>query len=327
MITFLDTEYSYYKIASKYLKEYAEEQLLDITSEDLTLGIRILIKSNLIGLNLPVLRELIKSGASCWKIRDQNYVFILDEKEGLIDSKSSDIVYLNSYIKNLPVYDLKSESLIPIENIENLVDFELKIQKELRKKALSKGVFIQNPDSCYLSYDTEFGKEVFLEPHLYFGAKVWIGDKVRIKAFSYLEEVSIECGASIGPFSRIRGTTSIGESARIGNFVEIKNSKIAKSVKIGHLSYIGDSEIGENSNIGAGAITCNYDGVLKHRTYLGKNCFIGTNSSLIAPLTIGDDAFIAAGSVINKDIPTRGFGIARAAQRNKINKMKLKCVE
>ena len=185
-------------------------------------------------------------------------------------------------------------------------------QKKLRKKFIKLGVKMIDPETIFFSKDTKIGKNVLIEPYVVIGPKVTVGNNVIIKSFSHLESCRIENKVEIGPYSRIRPDTILKEGSKIGNFVEIKKSIVGKKSKINHLSYIGDSYLGEDVNIGAGTITCNYDGVKKNKTYIGNNAFIGSNSSLIAPVKIGNNVKIAAGTVINKDIPNNKLAIRRS---------------
>ena len=185
-----------------------------------------------------------------------------------------------------------------------LAKVESEFQKKIRHKFLKKGVTMLDPDTVYFSHDTKIGKNVIIQPFVYFGLNVKISDNVVIKSFSHLENTSISSGASIGPHARIRDNTKIGKNAKIGNFVELKKSSLGKDSKVSHLSYIGDAELQDGVNIGAGTITCNYDGKKKNKTFIGKNSFIGSNTSLIAPLKIKNESTVGAGTVINKDIPS-----------------------
>ena len=187
-------------------------------------------------------------------------------------------------------------------------------QELLRNKALKKGVNLIAPETIFLSEDTIFGKNVTLEPYVVIGSKVSIGDNSHIKSFSHLEGSKIKKNAVVGPYARLRPGTILGKNARIGNFVETKKSNISNHVKVNHLSYIGDTSIGENSNIGAGTITCNYDGKKKSKTKISKNVFIGSNSSLIAPVKIDSSSFVGAGSVITKDVKKKSLALTRAKQ-------------
>ena len=180
------------------------------------------------------------------------------------------------------------------------MEVETNFQKVKVKEFLSRGITILDKKSVYFSYDTKIGKDSIIYPNVYFGKEVEVGINVKIKSFSHLEGAIIKNNCEIGPFARIRPDSTIYDSVRIGNFVEIKKSEIKNNAKIPHLSYIGDSTVGSETNIGAGTITCNYDGIRKNKTKIGKHCFIGSNTSLIAPLSIGDNAIIGAGSVIKK---------------------------
>ena len=182
-----------------------------------------------------------------------------------------------------------------------------KIQKSLRNKFLKLGVKMMGPETIFFSKDTKIGKNVTIEPYVVFGSKVKIGNNVTIKSFSHLENCKVENKVDIGPYARIRPGTILKEGSKVGNFVEIKKSIIGKKSKINHLSYIGDSNIGKSVNVGAGTITCNYDGIKKSKTKIKDNVFIGSNSSLVAPLTIEQDSVIGAGSVITKNVKKKSF--------------------
>ena len=187
-------------------------------------------------------------------------------------------------------------------------------QDKFRNAALKKGVNLIAPETIFLSKDTKFGKNVTIEPYVVIGSKVKIGNKVTIKSFSHLEETVIENNVSVGPYARLRPGTILKSGSKVGNFVETKKSKIGKNSKVNHLSYIGDTTIGENSNIGAGTITCNYDGVNKHKTEIADNVFIGSNSSLVAPVKIKKNALVGAGSVITKDVEENALALTRTKQ-------------
>jgi len=187
-------------------------------------------------------------------------------------------------------------------------------QEQLRNRAMRKGVNLLAPETIYLTKDTKFGKNVTIEPYVVFGEKVSIGNNVTIKSFTHIEGAKIDNNVSIGPYARIREGTVLQSGSKIGNFVETKKSKIGKNSKINHLSYIGDSEIGKNTNIGAGTITCNYDGVNKNKTKVADNVFIGSNSSLVAPVKIDRNSIIGAGSVITKNVKKNSLAITRAPQ-------------
>ena len=189
-----------------------------------------------------------------------------------------------------------------------------KIQNLLRKKFLKFGVKMIAPDTIYFSKDTKVGKNVTIEPYVVIGTKVKIGNGVIIKSFSCLENCKIENQVEIGPYARIRPGTTLKEGSRIGNFVEIKKSTLGKKSKVNHLTYIGDTSIGKLVNIGAGTITCNYDGIKKNKTKIKDNVFIGSNSSLVAPLTIEENSVVGAGSVITRKVSKKSLALTRSQQ-------------
>ena len=202
---------------------------------------------------------------------------------------------------------------------------ERTVQDKLRLKALKKGVNLIAPETIFLSKDTKFGKNVKVEPYVVIGSKVKVGDNVTIKSFSHLEGAKLERNVTVGPYARIRPGSHFLPGSKVGNFVETKNSKIKSKSKINHLSYIGDTEVGENSNIGAGTITCNYDGIKKNKTKIKKNVFIGSNSSLVAPIVIEENSVIGAGSVITKNISKNSLALTRAPLvSKKYNNRKIK---
>ena len=194
-----------------------------------------------------------------------------------------------------------------------------KVQKKLRNKFLKLGVKMTGPETIFFSKDTKIGKNVTIEPYVVFGTKVKIGNNVIIKSFSHLESCKVENKVEIGPYARIRPNTILKEGSRIGNFVEIKKSIIGKKSKVNHLTYIGDSDIGKAVNIGAGTITCNYDGVKKSKTKVRDNVFIGSNSSLVAPITIEQDSVVGAGSVITKNVKKKSLALTRPVQTEVTN--------
>ena len=189
-----------------------------------------------------------------------------------------------------------------------------KIQNQIREKFLKQGVKMVGPETIFFSKDTKIGKNVTIEPYVVFGPKVKIGSNVVIKSFSHLEECNIMNKVEIGPYARIRPKTILKEGSKIGNFVEVKKSVVGKNSKVNHLSYVGDSDIGKSVNIGAGTITCNYDGVNKNKTKIRDNVFIGSNSSLVAPVTIENDSTVGAGSVITKKVNKKSLALTRANQ-------------
>jgi UDP-N-acetylglucosamine diphosphorylase/glucosamine-1-phosphate N-acetyltransferase len=187
-------------------------------------------------------------------------------------------------------------------------------QEVLRNKALSKGVNLIAPETIFLSKDTIFGKNVTVDPYVVFGPKVKIGDNSYIKSFTHIEGTKIEKNVIVGPYARLRSGTVLRNNTKIGNFVETKKSSINVNSKVNHLSYIGDTFIGKNSNIGAGTITCNYDGVKKSKTKISDNVFVGSNSSLVAPIKINKNSIIGAGSVITKNVKQNALAITRSSQ-------------
>ena len=187
-------------------------------------------------------------------------------------------------------------------------------QSDLRNKFLKLGVRMVGPETVFFSKDTKIGKNVIIEPYVVFGSKVKIGNNVKIKSFSHLENCKVENKVDVGPFARIRPGTTLKEESKVGNFVEIKKSTIGKKSKVSHLTYIGDSFIGKSVNVGAGTITCNYDGIKKSRTKIKDNVFIGSNSSLVAPITIEENSVIGAGSVITKNVRKKSLNLTRSPQ-------------
>jgi bifunctional UDP-N-acetylglucosamine pyrophosphorylase/glucosamine-1-phosphate N-acetyltransferase len=207
-----------------------------------------------------------------------------------------------------------------INSRAELAAAETALQARLRDTALSEGVAMQAPETVYLCYDTELAADVTIGPYVVFGPQVRVAQGAEIRAFSHLEGCDVGPGAIIGPYARLRPGAKIGAAAHIGNFVEVKAAAIGAGAKANHLSYIGDAEIGAATNIGAGFITCNYDGKKKHKTTIGKNAFIGSNVAMVAPVTVGDEALIAAGSVITEDVQPGTMAIARSRQFTKPKK-------
>ena len=189
-----------------------------------------------------------------------------------------------------------------------------KLQDKLRKKFLKSGVEMSGPDTIFFSDDTKIGKSVIIEPYVVIGSKVKIGNNVVIKSFSHLENCKIENSVEIGPYARIRPGTTLKKGSKVGNFVEIKKSTLGQKSKANHLSYIGDSNIGKSVNVGAGTITCNYDGIKKHKTIIKDNAFVGSNSALVAPITIGKNSVVGAGSVITKNVNNKTLALTRTLQ-------------
>ncbi|MDP8917405.1 MAG: bifunctional UDP-N-acetylglucosamine diphosphorylase/glucosamine-1-phosphate N-acetyltransferase GlmU [Pseudomonadota bacterium] len=211
-------------------------------------------------------------------------------------------------------------AIVPEEEVHGVNDraqlaaAERMIQERLRQAAMASGVTLVAPETVFFSHDTRLGQDVVVEPHVVFGPGVVVEDGAVIHSFSHLEGARLSSGAAVGPFSRLRPGAQIGSKAKVGNFVEIKNTELGAGAKVSHLTYLGDASIGAEANIGAGTITCNYDGFSKYRTVIGEGAFIGSNSSLVAPITIGKGAFVGSGSVITDDIPDDALGLGRGRQ-------------
>ncbi|MEW6644349.1 MAG: bifunctional UDP-N-acetylglucosamine diphosphorylase/glucosamine-1-phosphate N-acetyltransferase GlmU [Pseudomonadota bacterium] len=212
------------------------------------------------------------------------------------------------------VIETDEDEVRGINTKAQLAEAEQVMQQRLRKAALDAGVTMIAPDTVYLAADTVFGKDVTVEPFVMFGPGVSVGDGAVIHAFSHLAGAAVGAKASVGPYARLRPGTALGEGARIGNFVETKAATIDAGAKANHLAYIGDAHVGAGANIGAGTITCNYDGFDKHRTEIGAGAFVGSNSSLVAPVKIGDGAYIGSGSVITREVPQDALAVERSQQ-------------
>lgn len=209
------------------------------------------------------------------------------------------------------------EETLGINTRAELARAEALFQHRARAEALETGVSMTDPATVYFALDTWIGRDVTIGPNVVFGPGVTIESGATIEAFCHLEGCHISRGATIGPFARLRPGAELAEDVHVGNFVEIKNAVLGEGVKVGHLTYLGDAEIGEGTNIGAGTVTCNYDGVFKHRTVVGAHAFIGSDTMLVAPVTVGDGALTASGSVISKDVPAGALAMGRAVQENK----------
>jgi bifunctional UDP-N-acetylglucosamine pyrophosphorylase/glucosamine-1-phosphate N-acetyltransferase len=266
-------------------------------------------------------REVTLCNAGIIAFDGRNALSII-EKIGNANSKGE--YYLSDAVA--VVRDLGLEAVV-IETSEDevrgintkaqLAETESVMQARLRKAALDAGVTLIAPETVYLATDTTFGKDVTIEPFVVIGPGVSIADGAVIHSFSHIVQSSIGKEASVGPYARLRPGTSLGEGAKIGNFVETKAATLEAGVKVNHLSYIGDAHVGANANIGAGAITCNYDGFGKHKTEIGAGAFIGTNSSLVAPVKIGKGAYVGSGSVITREVPDDAMAVERSQQTNR----------
>ena len=232
--------------------------------------------------------------------------------------------YLTDAVELANVDDLAVEftvvdarEVIGADDRAKLALAESYFQERKRGEHMAAGVTLHDPRTVYFSWDTQIGRDVVIEPSVVFGPGVSVGEGTVIHAFSHIEGATIGAGAAIGPFARLRPEARLADGAKVGNFVEIKKANIGKGAKVNHLTYIGDADVGAKANIGAGTVTCNYDGVNKSRTVIGDNVFVGSNSSLVAPVTIGDGAYIASGSVITMDVEPDALALGRARQQNK----------
>lgn len=218
------------------------------------------------------------------------------------------------------VVETEEDEVRGINTKSQLAETEAVLQQRLRKAALEAGVTMIAPETVFLSADTKFGRDVVVEPFVVFGPGVTVEDKAVIRSFSHLDRAHVGRGSLVGPYARLRPGAHLGEAVHIGNFVEVKEAVIEDGAKANHLAYIGDARLGAGANFGAGGIVCNYDGVAKHRTDIGKGAFIGSNASLIAPVTIGDGAYVATGSVVTQNVPPDALVIARSRQVIKENR-------
>jgi bifunctional UDP-N-acetylglucosamine pyrophosphorylase/glucosamine-1-phosphate N-acetyltransferase len=213
--------------------------------------------------------------------------------------------------------ELPTEELLGVNTRAELAEAEALMQRRLRRAAMDSGVTLVAPETVFLSADTRLGRDVVVEPNVTFGKGVRVGEGACIRSFSHLEGAAVGAGAIVGPFARLRPGAVLEADVHVGNFVEVKAARLGAGAKANHLSYIGDAEVGAKTNIGAGTITCNYDGVNKSRTIIGEGAFIGSNTALVAPVTVGDGAIVAAGSVIVRDVPPDALSIARGQQVDK----------
>lgn len=256
-----------------------------------------------------------------------NFCFPAEKLSGWLGQLKNDNKQNEYYLTDIPqlakadgiatrVFETPCEGVWGINTRAELAEHEYMAQCFLRDEAMENGVTMIDPDTVTLSWDTEFGEDIIIEPNVFIGTWVHIDDGVTIHAFSHIEGAIIEKDAEIGPFARIRPKSVISENASVGNFIEINRSTLAPNAKAKHVSYIGDAVIGENTNIGAGTIIANYDGFFKHQSVIGNDVFVGSNSTIISPVTVGDKAILAANSTINKDVPENAMAIARARQEN-----------
>lgn len=252
-----------------------------------------------------------------------NYCVPADRLAGWIDRIGNDNAQKEYYLTDLPKVAAREGVKTRVVNAgfvvgwgvntrSELAAHEHQLQNMLREKAMEEGAALKDPHTVYFNWDTKLGKDVTIGQNVVFGAGVDVGDGAVIHPFCHLEGVKVGKNAQIGPFARLRPGTVLGEDSKIGNFVEVKNTSLGKGAKANHLSYIGDASVGAGSNIGAGTITCNYDGFDKHKTKIGEGVFVGSNATLVAPLSIEDGAYIAAGSAITEDVPANALSLARS---------------
>ena len=253
---------------------------------------------------------------------DARYAFELLDRIGNDNAKRefylTDIVAI-ARAKGLAcrMAELPADELLGVNTRAELAAVEAKMQQRLRRRAMQDGATLIAPESVFLTADTKLGRDVVIEPNVVFGPGVTVADNARIRAFSHLEGATVGEGAIVGPFARLRPGAVLETQVHVGNFVEVKATRLGAGVKASHLSYLGDSDIGAGTNIGAGTITCNYDGFNKFRTIIGERAFIGSNTALVAPVTVGDGAYVATGSVVTTDVPVNALTIARARQIDK----------
>ncbi|MCY4052942.1 MAG: DapH/DapD/GlmU-related protein [Hyphomicrobiales bacterium] len=265
----------------------------------------------------PVL--LLKNG-------EDSPVAALIDKETLDKTKTDSVSFkwlIQSVMQESGDVNLRecdSQEGFAVETPVQLAQAEAVMQKRLRERALQAGACLQDPDSVFFSFDTVLESGVIVEPNVVFAPGVRVAQGARIRAFSHLEGANVETFATVGPYARLRPGANIGARARIGNFVEIKQANVEESAKINHLSYVGDANVGKEANIGAGTITCNFDGKEKHKTNIGDGAFIGSNTSLVAPVRVGKGATVGAGSTITDDVDDETLAIARARQSNRPRK-------
>ncbi|MBY0408215.1 MAG: bifunctional UDP-N-acetylglucosamine diphosphorylase/glucosamine-1-phosphate N-acetyltransferase GlmU, partial [Rickettsiales bacterium] len=247
--------------------------------------------------------------------------FLREGLNALTPSPVTNEYYLTALIEMATAKGLKTvmqpvsvTEAMGINTRAQLAEAEAALQQQLRLRAMENGATLIDPMSVYLSPDTQLGRDVVVHPQVVFGPGVSVADNVEIRSFCHLEGATIAASAIIGPYARLRPGSVVGEGAHVGNFVELKKATLGKGAKANHLSYIGDASVGEGANIGAGTITCNYDGVNKHETIIGAHAFIGSNSALVAPVTIGEGAVVGAGSTITQNVPADSLALARSQQ-------------
>lgn len=249
---------------------------------------------------------------------------LFDLLDGINDENASGEYYLTDIVAEARAKGLTATAIacditetMGVNSRAHLAEAEAIFQSKARANLLDDGVTLIDPSSTWLAHDTVIGRDTVIEPNVFFGPNVTVESGAHIRAFSHLEGAHVSRGAVVGPYARLRPGAELAEDTKVGNFVEIKNAQIDEGAKVNHLSYVGDAHIGEKANIGAGTITCNYDGFMKHKTRIGKKAFIGSNTMLVAPVTVGDEAMTASGSVITKDVEDGALALARAQQTTK----------
>ena len=269
----------------------------------------------------PVQKAIMLCNSGVLAVKDGMLQTLLPE---VSNKNAKGEYYLTDLVKiarskgmNCAVIEAKEAELLGVNSREQLAAAEAQLQRRLRVRAMEQGATLVAPDTVFFSDDTEVSADVMIHPYVIFGSGVKIGPRVEIKAFSHIEGATISSDAIIGPYARLRPGAQIGEAAHVGNFVEVKKSVLEKGVKANHLTYIGDAYIGAGTNIGAGTITCNYDGFDKHETHIGANVLVGSNTSLVAPVSVGDGAIIGAGSVIVDDVEGDALALTRPSQHQK----------
>lgn len=262
---------------------------------------------------------LCNSGVICAKAS-----LIFDLIDSVTNDNASGEYYLTDIIaiarakgQSAGVVTCEESETLGINSRAELAAAEASFQAGMRRAAMESGVTMHAPDTVYFSFDTHIGPDTEVEPNVVFAPGVTVENGARIRAFSHLEGAHVSRGGVVGPYARLRPGTELAEDVKIGNFVEVKNAVIDEGAKVNHLSYIGDAQIGARSNIGAGTITCNYDGLFKHRTTIGQDVFVGSNTMLVAPVNLGDESMTATGTVVTRDVPDGDMAVARARQENK----------
>lgn len=272
----------------------------DASREELAVG---LVNSGVLAAPAPLLFDLLSEVTN----ENANGEYYLTDVVGLARARGLDAA----------VVVAPSDEVLGVNSRLDLAAAEAAFQSRKREEMMAAGVTLQDPQSVHFAWDTSIERDVVIEPHVVFGPGVTIAEDARIRAFSHLEGARVGSGAVVGPYARLRPAAEIGEGAKIGNFVEVKKAQIGPGAKVNHLSYVGDADIGASANLGAGTITCNYDGFDKYRTVVGEGAFVGSNTALVAPVTVGAGAFTGSGGVITRDVPADALALARAEQSNK----------